>query len=232
MVIIKLITGTQIKRFYECSKERELRKHNSSLKGAKWGKICEKLYLDILDKGNSHIFEIVQSHINSNFQDLTIVESTKIIGNLAFLLKSMKNTNSQEIYKSNQIISDDKFAVEIDLIIRDKSGTGFIREFKSYSGPSYYAWNSDIAQLATQNIVLSHKLNTVIYYGEIVYLGNKKIIPINTKPYIKSINFARRKMIEGTNKIDCEHCSFLDFPCYNHVRYKNSTIETRLIHCL
>jgi len=212
------LTGAQIKKFFECSIEKNMRKNNFLNKGLKWGKLCEKIYIKMLKNLKQSAFEIVQEQINSNFNNLDIRASINIIKNLSSILLKMKDLGTLEFYKSNIKMENKKFSVEIDSILRDNSGYGFIREIKSYSGPKYYAWNSDIAQLTIQNIVFGSNYEIDAYYGEIVYLGNGKIIPINTRPYEKIVYFARKKILEHEKKISCQNCHLLEIPCYNHVR--------------
>ena len=118
-------------------------------------------------------------------------------------------------------MQNQEFTVEIDSFIIENESCGFIREIKSYPSSNKYAWNSDIMQLTTQNMVLQTEFGIDFYYGEIAYIGSGNIVSINTKPYEKAVNFAARELSNGQTKIGCSNCSFLDIPCYEQVRYKN-----------
>jgi len=214
------IRGTQIKKFFECYKEREYRKNNRELKGIKWGKICEAIYIEIpITPNEGSIYKIVQKHINKNFPTLSIPLAAQIISGLTKILYKIKLSKEQKFFKTHYYVKNEKFSVEIDTLIREESEQGFIREIKSYPGPNKFAWNSDIMQLTTQNIVLSSEYEIDFYYGEIAYIGNGKIININTKPYEKAVFFAYNKILNGHKMITCSHCSLLDIPCYCQVRY-------------
>lgn len=224
------ITGMQIKRFFECTTERIMRKSNSMFKGTRWGKFCENLYLNTIKNQKEDIFKITQFNINKAFPSLDISTSSNLIKNLTNIIKKMRSDKKQEILKTNMKLQNNQYSIELDMIIRDSSGAGFIREFKSYPSPGYYVWNSDLMQLAVQNMVLSSYYNIHFYYGEIAYLGDGKIIEINTSSYEKLVYFARRQILNDHKKISCEKCKFYDLPCYTQVRYfKVSNIGKNLI---
>jgi len=212
-------TGTQIKNFYECSTELGLRRNDKKFKGAKWGKLCEQVYLKTKDCSEKGTYHIVQDFINKAFPELPITDSILVIKNLSIIIVRM-HSNNEEIIYTNHPISSEEFSVEIDTII-SKNNSEFIREIKSYASPNEYAWNSDIMQLTIQNMVLASHYDIDFYYGEIVYLGNGKIVNINTRPYVPAIYRAIRSLERGTKKVDCEVCNFYNIPCYTQVRYQS-----------
>lgn len=215
-----MVSGSDIKHFFNCPMERSLMQNPSEFKGARWGIVCEKLYKNILDDPAEKIYPLVQATINQHFPDVSLSSSSIIIDGLSKVLEEFARRKHETLYDANLTLEWEDTIAQIDFIIKGENNAGFIREFKSYASPGYYAWNSDIMQLTVENFVFSKIFKIDSYYGEIAYLGDGKIVGINVQPYFIAFNFAKARLQQKERSIKCTNCKAFHIPCYNHVRQK------------
>ena len=205
---LQTMSGLEISRFFLCKYEREQRIPLSVSHPQLFGKIIEKAYsLRELGRPVEDIINITLNAV-SRAKSLNIKKENQFLEALFNKILSLPLFNKSELIETNALYNDHYFAVEIDQVLR-KNRHYYPREVKAYSGPSVYAWNSDLMQLTTQCIVLENYYSINSRYGEIVYLGSNSMIPVDTYILRKYVFYARDMLFKGHHHLRCETCKKL-----------------------
>lgn len=218
------VSASKIKKFYECTAERECRIHQSIFKGVKWGTVCEKLIGIVIENPGRDLFQAVQQVINDNYPQLSTKASVIAIKNLITTIRKVTEDFSARFSRANVRVNANGFSAQIDFLLTTSAGEEFPLEVKSYPSPGFYAFNSDIIQLTVQNLALSNQ-KTEFYYGQIAYLGDGRLVEVYTRPFNQAVTEARLKILTGENTVSCPDCIAFNVPCYKHIRVRTLNAE-------
>lgn len=199
------ISGSKIAYFFRCSFENVEREKLGIIRPKIFGILMEKVYQ--LKKKGLKAQEILSfiAHYISHLEISKKQDLKKFARRAINMLYNLDSHNNANIVETNLLCEDENFKVEIDLFLR-KNKIFFPREVKSYKSPVVYAWNSDIMQLVVQSIVLENYYGINVRYGEILYLANNKLIPIDTYLLREHIYLVQMCIFKGIVKINCEIC--------------------------
>jgi len=202
------ISGSKISSFFYCKYERNTRIPLKINNPQLFGKILEVGFSQFKN-GESYeqiITLLINKIISANKHVSLNVD--EFLSRLFHKIYALKSFNDSRLVEMNLLCEDNNFRVEIDQLLRLNS-CFFPREIKSFKSPEIYVWNSDLMQLTTQCIVIENTFNIKSQYGELLYLGNDNLIPIDTYPFRKCVFYAQGRIFRGFNKIDCFSCKKL-----------------------
>ncbi len=218
------VTGTDIHNFFLCSLEKSRREAQEtiwvppSIPPLVWGTLCEDILRGLLRVNAAcklQDFTIVQDLVNSRLPSLNISQTAQVISNLERIFNIIVSMHQSTLSETNIHLKTEDYSVQIDFIMKTKFGERFPVELKSTSSPGYFAYNSDIAQLTVQNIVLESVYNQAFDYGQIIYIGDGRVVEMITRPFNQCINGAKLAILKHKSLVDCNTC---EMPCYQHVR--------------